>query len=301
MLDLSEYPFQLSKSTIDAETSSISHLISPVKFVNNVINHKSFDSGITIFDDYEDALFTKSDKTVDELFLDKVDGLRYFADKDLLLIPAKIDKYLEDSLDVTRNAVISYYNLQPGNKWGLNTVTELPDTMPKPASVKVTNVEKHYYVGNSRVFLYVDLPSNLYSSIVIPEQAISFDIDTMSYITKTKNQQQLFDRINYVAENGFDRPLRLLLNSNVAITLIDGDEEDFLIAHYLGLPSIPVVFIVADDLVRQYVVSQSNNGFIDRYPYHITRKVEPDFNKEGLNEIIGPNIGISKLMEDAGI
>ena len=33
MLDLSEYPFQLSKSTIKAETSSISHLISPVKFV----------------------------------------------------------------------------------------------------------------------------------------------------------------------------------------------------------------------------------------------------------------------------
>ena len=87
----------------------------------------------------------------------------------------------------------------------------------------------------------------------------------------------------------------------MAITLIDGDEEDFLIAHYLGLPSVPVVFIVADDLVRQYVVSQSNNGFIDRYPYHITRKVEPDFNKEGLNEIIGPNIGIAKLMEDAGI
>lgn len=301
MLDLSEYPFQLSKSTINVETSSISHLISPVKFVNNVINHESFDSGITIFDDYEDALFTKSDKTVDELFLDKVDGLRYFADKDLLLIPAKIDKYLEDNLSVTKNAVISYYNLQPENKWGLNTVTELPDIMPKPASVKVTNVEKQYYVGNGRVFLYADLPSNLYSSIVIPEQAISFDVDTMSYITKTKNQQQLFNRINYIAENGFDRPLRLLLNSNVAITLIDGDEEDFLIAHYLGLPSVPVVLIVADDLVRQYVVSQSNNGFIDRSPYHITRKVEPDFNKEGLNEILGPNIGIAKLMEDAGI
>lgn len=301
MLDLSSYPFQLSKSNIKVETASISHLISPVKFVNNVINHESFDSGVTIFDDYDDALFTKSDKTVDELLLDKIDGLRYFADKDLLLIPAKIDKFLEENKELTPNAIISYYNLQPGNKWGWNAITTLPDTMPKPTTIKLTNVEKEYYVGTGEVFLYVDFPSHLYTSITVPEQSISFNVDTMEYFTKTRNQQQLFDRINYVAQNGFDRPLRMLLNTNTSILPIDGDEEDFLIARYLNLPSIPIVMAVSNDLLIQYVVSQSENGFIDKYPYHITRKVEPDFDKDGINEVIGPNIGIASLMEDAGI
>lgn len=301
MLDLSSYPFQLSKSNINVETASISHLISPVKFVNNVINHESFDNGVTIFDDYDDALFTKSDKTVDELLLDKIDGLRYFADKDLLLIPAKIDKFLEENEDVTKNAVISYYNLQPGNKWGFNTVTTLPDTMPKPTTVKLTTVNKDYYGQNVLVVLYVDFPSHLYTSITVPEQSISFNVDTMEYFTKTKNQQQLFDRINYVAQNGFDRPLRMLLNTNTSILPIDGDEEDFLIAQYLNLPSIPVAILASNDLLIQYVVSQSENGFIDKYPYHITRKVEPNFDKDGINEVIGPNLGLASLMEDAGI
>lgn len=301
MLDLSSYPFQLSKSNINVETASISHLISPVKFVNNIINHESFDSGVTIFDDYDDALFTKSDKTVDELLLDKIDGLRYFADKDLLLIPAKIDKFLEENEDVTKNAVISYYNLQPGNKWGLGTIAELPDTFPKPGSVKVTSVDRDYYGQDATVVLYVDFPQHLYSSIIVPEQSISFNVDTMEYFTKTRNQQQLFDRINYVAQNGFDRPLRMLLNGKTGLLPIDGDEEDFLIAQYLNLPSIPIVFFTSSDLVRQYIVSQSENGFIDNYPYHITRKVEPNFDKEGVNEIIGPDINITKLMEDAGI
>lgn len=301
MLDLGSYPFQLSKSNINVEITSISHLISPVKFVNNIINHESFDSGVTIFDDYDNALFTKSDKTVDELLLDKIDGIRYFADKDLLLIPAKIDKFLEDNEEVTKNSVISYYNLQPDNKWGLNAITTLPDTMPKPTTVKLTTVNKDYYGQDVLVVLYVDLPSHLYTSITVPEQSISFNVDTMEYFTKTKNQQQLFDRINYVAQNGFDRPLRMLLNTNTSILPIDGDEEDFLIAQYLNLPSIPVAILASNDLLIQYVVSQSENGFIDKYPYHITRKVEPDFDKNSINEVIGPNLELASLMEDAGI
>lgn len=292
MLEFPWFPYTMEEpATIDIDPKPIPDLISIAKIIEGTVNYVTFDNNVTTWDDYLNNLYTNSDLSVDELLMSKTEGIRYFCDKDLLVIANKVDNHVWDNQPTDFYGTASFYNLPANNKWGFEVVTELPDIFPKPTTAKLAKVVRDFKFITDIVVQYQNLPANLYTSMIVEEQGIMYDTTEGVYFTKTKNQQQLFDRINYIAENGISRPLNFLKYRRGYLPLEPEDQEDFLIARYLGLPSIPVAFIQSDKLIREFIIPRAENATIDGFPDYIIKKFPNDWDAEGLEELLRPYMG----------
>ena len=254
MIDLIQYPYKLKNiEDMNVTIQSIRNDISTVKHCRTTVNHISFDDNVSKFDDYEFNPII-STKSFDELCNDKIDNIKYFDDTGALYIPSIIDKTLEDNKKSSYDMNISYYNLQPNNKWGYETIEELP-TLFKPTSfAKYTTIEKTYHpntVTNTYI-LYENLPQDLYANVIIDVQSIMFDIDESVYYSKKYNQEEILKLFDDVVNKGFEYPLEMAINSDGSLLPIDSQVE-FLIAKYLNLPSIPVAFISSNSIDKHYI------------------------------------------------
>lgn len=272
MINLDNYSFILKFKNCEISNHKIYNTISTVKYDICKSNHVSFGLLDSESKDFQPILINIPNKSFEELCSDKILGLRYFEDKKILLIPTIIDDVLDDNKDNYYNTVVSLYNLSDNNMFNYNIPKKLPETFPIISNAKISVIERKYHssLENNIYILFDNLPQSLYNNVLIDEQGIMFDIDKNEYCTKTLQQSELFEKIKFIASNGFSNPLEMLIKNDGTLLPIDC-EEDFLIAMYLNLPSIPVAFISSN---------YENNLFIKKYQSNI--------NKEKLQNILSP-------------
>lgn len=283
---LSDY--KLNYEIKSTNIQNIDNYISTVVYIDTDINHITFDNGISSFDNYN-TIYTNSDKTIDELFKDKIEGIRYYDDKKILIIPTKLDDYLDLNKNNNYEAIIGFYNLNKNNKWKFKINNILPHIFPIYKKIVLTSIEKLYKadIDNNIFILYDNLPKSLFNNVIIEEQGIIYNIETNEYFTKSLSQEKLFNRIKNIAENGFKQPLKMLICSD-GLLPIDESRVDFIISLYLNLSHIPVSFIVSNELLQQYTINPyDKNSETNMQPHHI-KKYNNKFIKEELINFFTP-------------
>lgn len=282
MIDNSQYIMKYDAYT--GNNTDISKYISTVKYSLNTINNISFDNMKSIFKDYFN-LYENIDKTADVLFNDKIDGIKYFQNENIIVIPTAIYKVIDADSSIDYQCLMSFYNLKGDNIWGF----EIPITLknlPSFTATRLATVEQKYKSDMNCCILFDNLPASLYDNVVIEEQGIMYDIDKNKYFTQAMNQKELFERIEKVAENGFEKPLEMLISSEGLIPLNES-KVDFIISLYLNLPNIPVAIISSQEINNSFIKRFENRNDTN-YSSYVIKHIDNKFNKEELQKFVEP-------------
>lgn len=264
--------------------NNIDKYISTVKYSTNNINNISFDNMQTVFKDYQN-LYIASNKSFKTLVNDEIDGIKYFQNGNLIAIPSPLYTVLDTDESKNYQCLMSFYNLNKDNIWGYDIPTTI-EKLPTITASKLTIVEKKYEANMNLSVLFENLPQSLYDNVVIEEQGIMYDIDKKKYFTQTMNQEELFERIETIAMNGFSEPLEMSISLEGLIPL-NMSQVDFLIALYLNLPSIPVAFISSSS-INEYFIKRIENRKEINYSSYVIKHIDNNFNKEELQKLFEP-------------
>lgn len=289
---IENFQYEMTYEDINIHSSNIEKYISTVKYVTNNINYISFDNMTSVFDDYAQTLYVFSNKSFENLLKDKIDGIKYYQDKNLLVIPTIIDDTLYQNSNNSYEALISFYNINESNIWKYNSYRILNDSFPVINSLKLAKVKRKYYSNIDAAVLFDNLPQHLYKNVIIEEQGIIYNVDTNEYFTEFMNQEELFNKIKEISNNGFLKPINMLITDEGLLPLNDG-KIDFLIALYLNLPSIPVAFISSADITFNYIIKKIENKDKNNLKSFIIKKCDNDYNKSDLEKILNPYIIIN--------
>lgn len=283
MIDISRFDYEINYETIDIEPQNIDEYISKVKYMQGILNHISFDTNITNFDSYNNTLYKNVDKTFNKLLNDNFDCVSYFQDKDILSVSSLVDNYVDENKEKTFDNTYALYNLNNDNIWNVE-VKDLPNNFPTSSKCVLSSVKEEYYseIDTDTYVLYKDLPKDLYDDVIIEEQGIMFDLDKNEYFTKTMSQTLLFNRIENIISNGFEKPLNMLI-CNDGLYPLDDSKVDFILAKYLNLPHIPVAFISSTTALNEYITKPYDGNDI-----LIIKKVNNNYDKNRLQEILAP-------------
>ena len=89
--------------------------------------------------------------------------------------------------------------------------------------------------------LCVNLPYEYYSTQLVPENILTWDIDTKELKFTNKSLDSIIELFNSICKDGFTEPLYFQISQGKIVSASDDDFIRLIIAQYLKLPTIPVV------------------------------------------------------------
>ena len=234
-----------------------------------------------LFSEYEEFYHgLSSDTESDEYYDDITDAYGlcelFTNSKRLRVIPDYL-KYIKSSTD---GYIINIYNtgaadIISNNIWNLMTHQKAREKFNNgevsacefmvPDSVKhFTFRETKYWDSllveccrNDLAVLAIDLPFEYYSKQILPGNIFTWDIIEQKYQVVNMDINIVNNRINDVAENGFNEPLVMRINEGCLTPVDDQTNMDLFIASYLGIPTIPcVLFMSNEEVLKNHTMEE---------------------------------------------
>ena len=210
------------------------------------------------------------------------DGVHYIANTDTFVIDKKSYKELRKGntlFNVTLYNMDSYkgdYELLKNKFEVIVTPSFNLQHIPGRGVISIIREKKFLEVDGLKM-VYLNLPSELYDSIVPINTAAVYNNTEKEWTFEFKNSTA-FNFYTYdIAKNGFKKPVAMRLNKDFTLSCI-ASYNKVVIAHYLGLSSFPVCIYV--------------NLSQDRYE---GEDLPTQGNKEGLRRLLEPYL---KMYED---